>query len=85
MDRLFCSVAETLGARACAVVLTGMGRDGREGVRAVKARGGLTLAESQETAVIYGMPQAAAETGALDELLPLDGLAERILRFAREP
>jgi two-component system chemotaxis response regulator CheB len=85
VDRLFCSVAETLGARACAVVLTGMGRDGHEGVRAVKASGGLTLAESQETAVVYGMPQAAAETGALDELLPLDGLAERILRFAREP
>ena len=85
VDRLFRSVAETVGARACGVILTGMGRDGREGVRALKARGGLTLAESQETAVVYGMPQAAAETGALDELLPLDGLAERILRFAREP
>jgi len=83
VDRLFRSVAEALGARACAVVLTGMGHDGREGVAAVKARGGLTLGESQETAVVYGMPQAAAEGGALDELLPLDGLAARLVRFGR--
>jgi two-component system chemotaxis response regulator CheB len=83
VDRLFRSVAEALGARACAVVLTGMGRDGRDGVAAVKARGGLTLAESQESAVVYGMPQAAAESGALDELLPLAGLAERLVRFGR--
>ena len=82
-DRLFRSVADAVGSRACAVVLTGMGRDGGEGVRAVKAAGGLTLAESQETAVVYGMPQAAAESGALDELLPLDGIAERLLRFGR--
>jgi two-component system chemotaxis response regulator CheB len=83
VDRLFRSVAEVLGPRACGVVLTGMGQDGREGLVAIKARGGLTLAESQETAVVYGMPQAAADSGALDELLPLDGLAERIARFGR--
>jgi two-component system chemotaxis response regulator CheB len=84
VDRLFESVARELGSRACGVVLTGMGQDGRRGVQAVKSRGGLTLAESQETAVVYGMPQAAAESGALDELLPLDRLAERIARFGRE-
>jgi two-component system chemotaxis response regulator CheB len=84
VDRLFESVAREVGARACGVVLTGMGQDGRRGVQALKARGALTLAESQESAVVYGMPQAAAETGALDELLPLDGLAERLARFGRE-
>ena len=84
VDRLLESVAREMGARACGVVLTGMGQDGKRGIRALKARGGLTLAESQETAVIYGMPQAAAESGALDELLPLDGLAARVARFARE-
>jgi len=83
VDRLFASVARALGSRACAVVLTGMGRDGRAGIVAVKGLGGLTLAESQESAVVYGMPQAAAESGALDELLPLDGLAGRIVRFGR--
>jgi two-component system chemotaxis response regulator CheB len=83
VDRLFASVARAVGHRACAVVLTGMGHDGRAGVVAVKASGGLTLAESQESAVVYGMPQAAAESGALDELLPLERIAERIERFAR--
>jgi two-component system chemotaxis response regulator CheB len=82
-DRLLASVARAVGPRACGVILTGMGHDGRDGVAAIKGAGGLTLAESQETAVVYGMPQAAAESGALDELLPLDGLAERIARFGR--
>ena len=81
VDRLFESVSREVGRRACAVVLTGMGQDGRLGIAAVKRAGGLTLAESAETAVVYGMPQAAAESGAVDEILPLDGLAERIARF----
>jgi two-component system, chemotaxis family, protein-glutamate methylesterase/glutaminase len=84
VDRLFRSVASLFGPRACGVVLTGMGQDGREGVVALKRQGGLTVAESQESAVVYGMPQAAAESGALDELLPLDRIAERIVRFGRE-
>ena len=83
VDRLLTSVARVLGGRACGVVLTGMGQDGRAGIVAIKRSGGLTLAESQESAVVYGMPQAAAESGALDELLPLDGIAERIVRFGR--
>jgi two-component system, chemotaxis family, protein-glutamate methylesterase/glutaminase len=83
VDRLLASVARALGPRACGVVLTGMGRDGRAGIAALKRVGGLTLAESQETAVVYGMPQAAATSGALDVLLPLDALAERIARFGR--
>jgi two-component system chemotaxis response regulator CheB len=80
-DVLFASVARAAGARGCALVLTGMGQDGRAGVRAVKAAGGLTLAESADTAVVYGMPQAAAESGAIDEVLALPRIAERIARF----
>jgi two-component system chemotaxis response regulator CheB len=83
VDRLLASVARALGPRACGVVLTGMGRDGRAGIVEIKRAGGLALAESAESAVVYGMPQAAAESGALDALLPLDGLAERIARFGR--
>lgn len=83
VDRLFSSVARVMGASACAVVLTGMGRDGQEGIVAVKRAGGLTLAESDETAVVYGMPRAAAESG-VDEVLPLPALAMRIARFAME-
>ncbi len=77
-NRLFASVARALGARACAVVLTGMGRDGCDGVSVVKRHGGLTLAESAETAVVYGMPQAAAESGSIDEVLALPSIAARI-------
>jgi two-component system chemotaxis response regulator CheB len=80
-DVLFASVARAAGGRACALVLTGMGQDGRAGVRAIKSAGGLTLAESADTAVVYGMPQAAAEGGQVDEVLGLPELAERIRRF----
>jgi two-component system chemotaxis response regulator CheB len=83
IDRLFVSAARELGRRVCAVVLTGMGQDGREGAAAVKRAGGLTLAESAETAVVYGMPQAAAASGAVDEVLGLAALSARLTRFAR--
>ena len=82
-DLLFLSAARLLGRRACALVLTGMGNDGQVGIRAVRAEGGLTLAESQESAVVYGMPLAAVETGAVDEVLALGALAPRLARFAR--
>jgi two-component system chemotaxis response regulator CheB len=83
IDRLFTSVAEASGPLACAVVLTGMGHDGRIGVQAIKRQGGLTLAESADTAMVYGMPQAAADSGAVDEVLALGAIADRLLRFAR--
>ena len=84
VDRLFSSVAAACGSAACAVVLTGMGNDGRHGIQAVKRSGGLTLAESLNTAVVYGMPKAAAETGAVDEILELGAVAERLIRFSQE-
>jgi two-component system chemotaxis response regulator CheB len=84
VDRLFTSAALAMPRRLCAVVLTGMGNDGAAGVRAVKAAGGLTLTESELTAVIYGMPRAAVATGKVDQALPLTELAGRLERFARE-
>jgi len=71
VDRLFQSAAKCYGAELLAVVLTGMGDDGRSGVRAVKASGGRVVAESEETAVIFGMPARAIRTGAVDAVLPL--------------
>jgi two-component system chemotaxis response regulator CheB len=82
VDRLFGSCAEVFGNRLTAVVLTGMGRDGSDGVKGVKARGGCTLAESAETATIYGMPREAAATGCVDEVLPLPEIAVRLIRTA---
>lgn len=82
VDRLFASAAETFERRLTAVVLTGMGSDGAEGVRAVKARGGTVLAESEETAAIFGMPREAAATGCVDEMLPLPEMAVRLIHEA---
>jgi two-component system, chemotaxis family, protein-glutamate methylesterase/glutaminase len=82
VDLLFTSAADTMGHRVCAVVLTGMGSDGRRGVERVKEAGGLALAESEASAVVFGMPREAADTGKVDEVLPLDAMADRLRRFA---
>ncbi|HEY8148511.1 MAG TPA: chemotaxis-specific protein-glutamate methyltransferase CheB [Vicinamibacteria bacterium] len=69
---LFESVATAFGSRAVAVILTGMGRDGVDGLRAIRRAGGRTVAESETTAVVYGMPAAAVGAGLADFILPLD-------------
>ena len=69
---LFESVAAAFGRRAVAVILTGMGRDGVDGLRAIRRAGGRTVAESEATAVVYGMPAAAVSAGLADFILPLD-------------
>jgi two-component system chemotaxis response regulator CheB len=81
VDHLFESAAQAFGPRLTAVVLTGMGRDGSQGVRRVKEAGGEVLAESEETAAIYGMPKQAAATGCVDRLLPLPELAVHLMRL----
>jgi two-component system chemotaxis response regulator CheB len=77
-DRMMVSVAESCGPTALGVVLTGMGKDGAEGILAIKKRKGQCLAESEESAVIFGMPNEAIRTGAVDKVLPLGGMAEEI-------
>lgn len=78
-DVLMASAAQVYGARLLGVVMTGMGSDGVLGLRAIQAAGGRTLAESEETCVIYGMPKAAAEAGVVDRQAPLDALADEIV------
>jgi len=72
------AVAASLGARAVGVILTGMGRDGAEGLHAMHLAGAHTLAQDEASCIIFGMPRAAIELGAIDEVLPLDRLAGRI-------
>lgn len=78
VDTLFTSVAEAFGPRAVGVVLTGMGRDGLAGARAIKDRGGVVLAESAETCVVYGMPRVLAEAALADRMVPIDEMAAAI-------
>lgn len=81
VDLLFRTAAEVCGERLIAVVLTGMGDDGSRGLPEVRLRGGKTIAESPQTAVINGMPGAAVRTGAVTEVLPLGDIAGAIRRL----
>ncbi|MEL7640433.1 MAG: chemotaxis response regulator protein-glutamate methylesterase [Solidesulfovibrio sp.] len=77
---LFDAVAAGVGRRALGVVLTGMGSDGLEGMRALKAKGGRALAQSDSTCVVYGMPKAIVDAGLADEIVDIDEMGEAILQ-----
>jgi two-component system chemotaxis response regulator CheB len=81
VDRLFNAAAEVCGERLVAVIMTGMGDDGAEAIRNVRQRGGKTIAESVETAIIFGMPNEAIRTGCVDEVLPLGQIPAAIERL----
>jgi two-component system chemotaxis response regulator CheB len=80
-DVLFSSMARNLGAAGVGVLLTGMGEDGAQGLRALRVAGGFTIAEDESTAVVYGMPAAAVRAGAALESLPLGAIGPRLLEF----
>ena len=83
VDVLFHSVARAAGANAVGVLLTGMGEDGADGLLAMKQAGAATLAQDEASCVVFGMPRAAIERGAVDQVLPLGAIGEAVRRRAR--
>jgi len=78
------SVAQVYGGKAVGVILTGMGEDGARGMKRIHDLGGKVIACSEDTCVVFGMPKAAIEIGAVDSIKPLYEIAEEIARFVEE-
>lgn len=78
-NELIRSMAEGVGKRGLGVIMTGMGNDGLEGIRALKGRGGRTLAQNDASCVVYGMPKAIVDAGLADEIVDIEEMSEAIL------
>jgi two-component system chemotaxis response regulator CheB len=79
VDVLFKSVAEEFGAKSIAVLMTGMGEDGANGMGMVRAARGMTIAQNEESCVVFGMPKAAIDRGFALRVVGLDALAKTLL------
>lgn len=85
VDVLFHSVAREFGADAVGLLMTGMGEDGAEGLGAIKSAGGLTIAQSEESCVVFGMPRVAIERGYAMRVVALDALANSLIAQCQLP
>jgi two-component system chemotaxis response regulator CheB len=85
VDVLFESVQQQYGRQAIAVLLTGMGRDGARGLKAIRDAGGRTIVQDETSCVVYGMPKAAFELGAAEQVLSLSEIPMAIVRLLRKP
>jgi two-component system, chemotaxis family, protein-glutamate methylesterase/glutaminase len=84
VDELFYSVADQVGANAIGVILTGMGKDGAEGLLKMKEKGARTIAQDEKTSVVYGMPKAAYDIGAIECIRPLNKIAKKLYNILSE-
>jgi two-component system chemotaxis response regulator CheB len=80
---LFLSAARAYAGRCCGVMLTGMGRDGAEGMKALHDAGAHTIAQDEATSAVFGMPRAAIELGAVDRVMPLEEISRALLEVVR--
>jgi two-component system chemotaxis response regulator CheB len=79
-DVLMGSLAEKYGSKNVGVVLTGMGADGAQGIRAIKEKGGITIAQDEKTSIVFGMPSVAFQTGCVDSVAPLELIPKEIMK-----
>jgi two-component system chemotaxis response regulator CheB len=84
VDVLFHSGAQVAGARGIGIILTGMGKDGAAGMRAMHQAGALTFAQDQQSCVVFGMPREAIAVGGVDEIVPLRSISARLAERLRE-
>ena len=82
VDVLFRSAADIFGTGALAVVMTGMGTDGKDGACSIKSKGGIVFAEAEESCTVFGMPRAVIDAGLANRTIPLDRMADAILEAA---
>ena len=84
VDVLFYSAARVYKNHTLGILLTGMGRDGVNGLLAIKSMGGITIAESEETSILYGMPKVAKESNAADYIVPNYEIVNYMINFAKK-
>ena len=84
VDVLFTSVARTAGAHALGVIMTGMGSDGARGLKLMRDAGARTIGQDESSCVVYGMPRAAYELGAVEHQVPLLSIAGTIMNLVRQ-
>lgn len=78
VDVLFDSVVETFGSQSIGIMLTGMGKDGAQGLANLRSSGAMTIAQDEETSIVWGMPGAAVKLGAVEQVLPLPDIAPKL-------
>ena len=81
IDVLFDSISDNYGKNAVCVIMTGMGQDGAKGILKIKNNGGRTIAQDEETSVVYGMNRVAVQMGAIEEVVSLTDIPESIVKM----
>ena len=84
MDILFETVAEQIGQNAVGILLTGMGKDGATGLLKMKQHGAHTIAQDEKSSIVWGMPKAAIDLGAHDEITALEDIPKRIIYLSQK-
>lgn len=84
VDVMMSSAAKAFGPKCIGIILTGMGQDGKNGMNDIKNNGGFTIAQNEETCVVYGMPKAVIDFGIVNKISPLNNIAENVINIIEE-